>query len=107
MLQPAAEELKAELNKVQWNPLRVPYVTNVHAGIVDDIAETAELLTRQLISPVRWMQSMETMIAGGVTTFVEIGPGKTLAGFLRKISREAKVINIASWEDLERLGEIE
>ena len=62
-----------------------------------------KLLREQVASSVRWQQSMERMIADGVTTFVEIGPGKTLAGFLRKISRDVKVINIASWEDREKL----
>ena len=51
----------------------------------------------------RWQQSMERMIADGVTTFIEIGPGRTLSGFLKKISRDAKVINIAAWEDQEKL----
>ena len=50
------------------------------AGTVEDIGKTRELLAEQVSSPVRWMQSMEAMIADGVDTFVEIGPGKTLAG---------------------------
>lgn len=48
------------------------------------------------------MQSMEYMINEGIHTFVEIGPGKTLAGFMKKINREVKVYNIASWEDVEK-----
>ena len=78
-------------------------MTNVTAEYVKEIGETRNLLKEQVASSVRWQQSMERMIANGVTTFVEIGPGRTLAGFLRKISRDVKVINIASWEDQEKL----
>lgn len=69
---------------------------------VEDIAETKGLLKEQVSSSVRWMQSMEYMIQEGTDTFVEIGPGKTLAGFMKKINREVKVYNIGSWEDMEK-----
>ena len=77
------------------------------AGQVDDISRTKELLAKQVSSPVRWMQSMEKMIADGVDIFVEIGPGKTLAGFMKKIDRSVKVYNVATWEDVEKVtGEL-
>ena len=101
MLASAGTELKKELERVQMYPLTVPYVTNVHAGEVKDIKETKELLAKQVSSPVRWMQSMEQMIKEGTDTFVEIGPGKTLAGFMKKIDRSVKVYNIGKWEDVE------
>lgn len=107
MLVPAGEELGKELEAVSLHPLQVPYVTNVTAEKVEDIAETKALLTEQVSSSVRWMQSMEYMIRDGVDIFVEIGPGKTLAGFMKKISRDVKVYNIASWEDMEKVtGEL-
>ncbi len=61
------------------------------------------LLERQVSSSVRWQQSVETMLQDGVDTFIEIGPGKTLAGFMRKITRDVKVINIEKLEDIEKL----
>ena len=74
---------------------------------VDDISAPRELLAEQVSSPVRWMQSMENMIADGVDTFVEIGPGRTLAGFMKKINRDVKVYNISAWEDIEKVvGEL-
>ena len=61
---------------------------------------------QQIASPVRWQQSVERMIADGVDNFVEIGPGKTLSGFMRKINRDVKVINIEKVEDLKKLDGI-
>ena len=103
MMKEAGEKLEQVLQEIELSPLRIPYVTNVTAEYVKEIGETRNLLKEQVASSVRWQQSMERMIANGVTTFVEIGPGRTLAGFLRKISRDVKVINIASWEDQEKL----
>lgn len=105
LLVPAGEELAGELETVSLHPLKIPYVTNVTAEKVEDIDKTKGLLKEQVSSSVRWMQSMEYMIREGVDTFVEIGPGKTLAGFLKKINRDVKVCNIASWEDAERAAE--
>lgn len=93
LLKQAGEELGKELEQVDFSDLRIPYVTNVTAEYVTDITKTKELLARQVASSVRWQQSMELLIADGVDTFVEIGPGRTLAGFLRKINREVKVYN--------------
>ncbi len=102
MLVPAGEELFRELEKVKMSPLAIPYVTNVSAKKVTDISETKDLLAKQVSSPVCWMQSMDYLISEGVDTFVEIGPGKTLAGFMKKIDRNVKVINIGAWEDVEK-----
>lgn len=105
MLEPAGELLAEELRKTEVHPLEIPYYTNVNAKKVDDIKGTKELLKKQVSSPVRWMQSMEQMIADGVDIFVEIGPGRTLAGFLRKINRNVTVYNVATWEDMEKVKE--
>lgn len=63
-------------------------------------------MEKQVSSSVRWQQTVERMIADGVDTFVEIGPGKTLSGFMRKISRDVKVVNVEKVEDLEKLQEL-
>ena len=107
LLKKAGEELAEELKNTALHTLQIPYVTNVTAEKVDDISVTRELLAEQVSSPVRWMQSMENMIADGVDTFVEIGPGRTLAGFIKKINRDVKVYNISAWEDIEKVvGEL-
>lgn len=104
LLIPAGEALSEELSKVTLHDLRIPYVTNVSAEKVDDISRTKELLARQVSSPVRWQQSMELMISEGVDHFVEIGLGRTLAGFMKKISRDVTVYHISTWEDVGKVA---
>lgn len=104
LLLPAGERLGDELEKITFTPLRIPYVTNVLAEQIEDIKRTKELLKRQVSAPVKWMQSMERMIADGADTFIEIGPGKTLTGFMRKINREVTIYHISAWEDVEKVA---
>ncbi|MCI9382776.1 MAG: ACP S-malonyltransferase [Lachnospiraceae bacterium] len=101
-LQTAGEELRKEIEKTELHPLRIPYVANVTAEKVERREEITDLLSRGVSSPVKWQQTMEYMIADGVNTFVEIGPGRTLSGFLKKINTEVSVYQISSWEDAER-----
>lgn len=101
-LQTAGEELRKEIEKTKLHPLRIPYVANVTAEKVERREEIAALLSKGVSSPVKWQQTMEYMIAEGVNTFVEIGPGRTLSGFLKKINTEVSVYHISSWEDAER-----
>lgn len=103
MLEEAGRELGQVLAGVQLSKLEIPYVTNVTAEYVTDISETKALLATQVASSVRWQQSVENMIADGVDTFVEIGPGRTLAGFMRKINRDVKVYNVGTWEDVDKV----
>ena len=105
MLRSAGEKLGKELLTVQLGELKIPYVTNVTAEYVTDSSEIRELLTRQVYSPVRWEQSIRKMIAQDVDTFVEIGPGRTLTGFLRKIDRNVTVYQVNTWEDSKQIME--
>ena len=100
MLKSAGEELTKVLDTVEFTSLQIPYVTNVNAQKVTDIAETKELLRQQVSSSVMWEQSIRTMIEDGVDIFVEIGPGKTLSGFMRKISRDVKMFKINNIEEM-------
>lgn len=103
MLQKAGEELQKVLEEVELKPLAIPYVTNVTAEYITDSSQTKELLSRQVASSVRLQQSMERMIEDGVDTFVEIGPGRTLAGFMKKINKEVRVRNVGCMEDVEKV----
>ena len=105
MLTAAGEKLGQVLSRVELHEPRIPYVANVTAQYVKSAGEVKELLTRQVSSSVRWQQSVEAMIADGVDTFIEIGPGKTLAGFMRKISRDVKTLNVEKLEDISKVAE--
>lgn len=99
MMKPAGEELAKVFDGVSMNPLKIPYVANINAEVIADCGRIKELLVAQVSGSVRWQQSVETMIREGVDTFVEIGPGRTLTGFLRKIDKNVKCCHIGSWEE--------
>lgn len=101
MLEGAGAKLGEALEPVSIHPAQIPYITNVTADYVTDPSKVKDYLIRQVSSPVRWQQSVERMIADGADTFIEIGPGKTLSGFLRKINRELKAVSIDKLEDFE------
>ena len=105
MLVQAGEKLGKVLEGISLNTPSIPYVANVTADYVTDASKVRDLLTRQVSSSVRWQQSVEAMIADGTDTFVEIGPGKTLSGFMKKISRDVKVMNIEKLADMEKAVE--
>ncbi len=105
MLTGAGEKLAEVLKQVEVHTPVIPYVANVTAAYVTDAAEVKTLLAKQVSSSVRWQQSVETMLSDGVDTFIEIGPGKTLAGFMRKINRTVKVLNIEKLADVDTVVE--
>ena len=106
MLVPAGEKLYDFLQGVDVAEGFAPYYCNADAEEITDAAKIKELLKRQVYSSVRWQQTIENMIADGVDTFIEVGPGKTLTGFMKKINREVKSINIATVDDLAKLEEL-
>ena len=107
LLREAGDKLAEVLKDVKLNDgFTIPYVTNVTAEYVNTTEEIRELLRKQVSSSVMWQQSVENMIAKGVDTFVEIGPGKTLAGFMKRINKEVRMVNIGSVEDLEKAVEL-
>ena len=105
MLTVAGEKLAQVLADVEIYTPRIPYVANVNAQFVTAAEPVKDLLTRQVSSSVRWQQSVEAMINDGVDTFIEIGPGRTLAGFMKKISKEVKTMNVEKLEDIEKVVE--
>ncbi len=99
LLKPAGEALFKEMESIPFSPLTVPYVANATAELVTDSTQIRPLFAKGISSSVRWQQSIETMLENGVDTFIEIGPGNTLAGFMRRIAPQAAVYNVSSWED--------
>lgn len=106
MLKGAGEKLAKELENVEIKDIAIPYVTNVTGGFVEDKGEVKELLAAQVSNSVRWIQCVESMIRDGVDTFVEIGPGKTLSSFVKKINKEVAIVNVDKYEDLEKVKEV-
>ena len=104
LLEEAGRKLGSFLDQIEICRPQIPYVANVTAQYVTEAAEVKPLLIRQVSSSVRWQQSVEAMIADGVDRFVEIGPGKTLSGFVKKINRQVTVLNVEKLEDLEKTG---
>lgn len=104
LLEEAGSELYKVLEPVELKALSVPYVTNVDADYVKETDGIKGSLVKQISSPVLWQQSVETMAENGVDTFIEIGPGKILTSFVKKICKDAVTVNIEKWEDMEKLA---
>lgn len=102
LLTDAGKQLREALDKVEIRENFVPYIANVTADYVTEQSQVKPLLECQIYSPVRWQQTIERMLADGVDEFVELGPGKTLSGFIKKINRNVKVCNIDKMEDFVR-----
>ena len=102
MLKGAGEKLGEELKHVTVHTPAIPYVANVTADYVTKEEDIKPLLEKQVSSSVRWQQTIERLIADGADKFVEIGPGKTLTGFMRKINRDVAAVNIDKYEDFEK-----
>ncbi|WP_058991801.1 ACP S-malonyltransferase [Sarcina ventriculi] len=104
MLHEAALKLEKELKKVEFKELNVSLVCNVEGKFVQDKSEIIPLLVRQIESSVRWEDSIKLMLENGVDTFIEVGPGRVLSGFIRDISKTLeKRVNIFNVEDLKSL----
>src|SRR5947209_14997142 len=102
LMKPAQERLAAELEKIEFNDLRLPLITNVDAQAIRRGSEARAALVRQVSSPVRWLESVQLLIREGVESFVEVGPGKVLCGLVRQIERGANCLNVSDAESLEK-----
>ena len=106
MLLPAGEKLAAELEQVEIHEIAVPYITNVTADYVTDPSQVKELLKKQISSSVRWQQSVERMIADGIEAFIEIGPKKSLCGFMKRIDKTVPAYHVDKVTDLESISDV-
>jgi len=104
IMQPAADELGRALSSVAFRPPRTAVLSNVDARPYTDAGEIAPRLLAQLVSPVRWQQSMEFLLGSGVDKFHEIGPGRSLTAMLKRISRRTAVVSLNSRAALEKLA---
>jgi [acyl-carrier-protein] S-malonyltransferase len=102
LMQPAQDRLAADLNALTFHPMEVPLVTNVDAAIVQSPEQARDALIRQVTGSVKWEQSMRLLIAQGVETFVEVGPGKVLSGLMRQIDRTKTALNVEDEASLQK-----
>ena len=103
LLEGAGAELGKELESVEFKDLQIPYIPNVNATAVTDKAQIKGLLQAQVSSPVMWEQTLYELEKMGVDTIIEVGPGRTIAGFVRKTVPQIKVIGISTPEDIDKL----
>jgi [acyl-carrier-protein] S-malonyltransferase len=103
LMAPAAERLKAELDKIEVAPFAFPVVSNVEAAPCHDESQVKKLLVEQVCAPVRWDESISNMKEAGVTRYVEIGPGRVLSSLIKRIDRSAVQQNIGDIASLKKL----
>ena len=104
LLRGVGDKLATVLENVTINEIKIPYVANYTAQYVEDKNDVKELLKKQVYSSVKFEQSIKMLIEDGVDTFIEIGPGKTLSGFVKKIARDVTIFNVEKVGDLGLLG---
>jgi [acyl-carrier-protein] S-malonyltransferase len=103
LMKPAQERLAQDLSQAEFANPKVPVICNVDATAVSSGAVAREKLIRQVTGAVQWVPLIETLIANGVSTFVEVGPGKVLSGLMRQIDRSKTCLNVENSESLEKL----
>ena len=105
LLKGAGDKLAKELESVELGNLKIPYLANVNGSVVTDKTEIKGLLQAQVSSPVRWEQTLYELEKMGVEKIIEVGPGKTIAGFVRKTVPSIEVIGVSTPEDIDKLLE--
>jgi len=105
MLKPAAEKLEKELKYIDISDFNIPVMTNVTGTYIENKNDIKEILKKQVMSAVLWEKIIRNMVDDGVDTFVEIGPGKVLSGFVRKVDRKLAVFNVEDIKSLEKTVE--
>jgi [acyl-carrier-protein] S-malonyltransferase len=101
LMKPAAEKLAPVLEKLEFRELKIPLVTNVDASVITSGAQARDALIRQVASAVRWSDSVKCLMDQGVTRFIEVGPGRVLAGLLRQIDRGCQVLSVSDPDSLD------
>ncbi len=101
LLKPAGEKLSTDLEGVEFKHLSVPVITNVTGEYIKDECEIRDLLIRQVSNPVLWEDSIRLMLKDGVDTFIEVGPGRALSGFIKKIDKDVSIFNVENMNTLD------
>ena len=106
LLKEASENLETVLKEIDFNDMAIPVITNVTGNVIETKEDIIPTLTKQVMSPVFFEDCIKTMIEAGVDTFIEIGPGKTLSSFIKKIDKTVKTQNCEDQKTLEKLEKL-
>lgn len=101
LMEPAAMKLKAVFEQISFSSPAIPVYMNVNGNPVTDASPVAELLVKQAVSPVRWVQTLKNMQADGIDTFIECGAGKTLSGLVKKTLKDVRILRVENRKTLE------
>ncbi len=102
LLKPAADKLSKELKKMTISPMNIPVYTNVNAEVVESENNIIPILEKQICSPVRWEETIRNMHKNGADTFIELGPGKALCGFVKRILKGVTNVNVEDTSTLQK-----
>ncbi len=102
LLKPASDKLAVELEKMSIGKMNIPVVTNVTGNEIENNEDVVPLLIKQVMSPVKWEHTIRTLVDKGVDTFIEVGPGKTLSGFVKRIAKGSLILNVEDIKSLEK-----
>ena len=103
LLASASEKLADELAVIEMSEMSLPVVSNINGQVIEETRDIIPTLVKQIKSPVYWEECVQTMINHGVDTFIEVGPGKALRGFVKKINRKVTVFNVEDFPTFEKL----
>ncbi len=102
LLKPASDRLAVELEKMNISDMKIPVITNVTGTVVENKADIIPILIKQVMSPVKWEDTINYLASQGVDTFIEVGPGKTLSGFVKRTVKGVKIYNVEDMKSLEK-----
>jgi [acyl-carrier-protein] S-malonyltransferase len=100
VMKPAAEGLARAIAATPVNDAQIPLIGNIHATALTSAGDIREELAQQIASSVQWVRSVEYLVAQGITTFIEIGPGQALTGMVKRIAKGTTLLNVSSGADL-------
>ena len=102
LLKPASEKLAKELENIEFKNMEIPVITNVTGNVIENNEDIKPLLIKQVMSPVKWEDTIKTLESLGVDTFIEVGPGKALSGFVKRTLKGVTILNVEDMKSLEK-----
>ena len=102
LLKPASDKLAEELKNIEIHDMKIPVITNVTGEEVENKDDVVPILVKQVMNPVKWEDTIHYLAEKGVDTFIEVGPGKTLSGFVKRTVKGVKILNVEDLKSLEK-----